>query len=309
VPACRISSALVLALLMIAVDVTRARAADADATPQPADAASPQVASEPVYRAVVEAPAPLEAILTRDVGLVRWQSYAGMTDELLERLMHEAVDESREAAAAEGYFSAVTRVTIDRTTHPAVVTLAVTPGEPTQITSVRISVTGPAATDAPLGTDAIATLTRDWALPKGEIFRQAAWSAAKQKAVATLAASPYAAARITHSEALIDPQSRSAELVVDIDSGPRFRFGSLDIKGLAKYSPSLVRNFNTIEVGEPYRAVELNNYVRRLNASGYFASAQAAIDPDSTHPDDATVDVASAIRPTCSCAPMRATAT
>jgi translocation and assembly module TamA len=292
VPASRISFAFVLALLLGALDAARATAAADGAAAPSQDSEHPPAAAAPAYRVVVDAPAPLAAILTRDVGLVRWQSYAGMTDELLERLMHEAVDESRDAAAAEGYFSAVINVTIDRAAHPAAVTLAVVPGEPTRIASVRITVTGPATTDVPLGTEAIDKLTRGWGLPKGEIFRQAAWSAAKQKALATLAASPYAAARITHSEATIDPERRSADLVVDIASGPRFSFGNLDIKGLSKYPPSLVRNFNGIEAGAPYRAIELDNFVRRLNASGYFASAQAAIEPDPTHPDDATIDVA-----------------
>ena len=146
--------------------------------------------------------------------------------------MREATDETRNAAAAEGFFSPTITVTIDRQADPAVVKLAVVPGEPTRITSVQISVTGPATTDAPLGTDAIAKLTRDWGLAQGEIFRQPAWTAAKTKAVATMEASPYAAAKITHSEASIDPEHRSADLVVDIDSGPPFRFGNLDITGL-----------------------------------------------------------------------------
>ena len=41
-----------------------------------------------------------------------------------------------------------------------------------------------------------------------------------------------------------------------------------------------MRNFNTIEPGDPYDERELLRFVRRLNASGYFASAQAAIDPN-----------------------------
>jgi len=246
----------------------------------------------PAYRVVVDAPDDLRDVLTRNVGVVRWQNYADMTDDLLERLMREAHDEARDVAAAEGYFSPKIAIAIDRTATPPLVTLTVAPGEPTQVASVRITVTGPATTDAPLGTEAIARLRAGWALEKGEVFRQSAWSAAKTKAVATLAASPYAAARIAHSEAAIDPERRSAELSVDIDSGPAFRFGSLEIRGLSKYAPSIVRNFNTIRPGDPYLQSELDRFVRRLNASGYFASAQAAIDPDTTHPDDATVDVA-----------------
>ena len=39
-------------------------------------------------------------------------------------------------------------------------------------------------------------------------------------------------------------------------------------------------NFSTITPGEPYSDAALNRYVRRLNASGYFASVQARIDAE-----------------------------
>jgi len=285
--------------LSLAAGGPAAAAAATDGATDAATAAPPvapesAVAPPPViaYRVTVDAPSPLKEILTRDVGLVRWQSYAEMSEELLAVLLREAADEARNAAAAEGYFSPAITVAVDRQSDPAAVTLAVVPGEPSRITAVRITVTGPAATDVPLGTEAIATLTRDWGLAQGAIFRQPDWSAAKAKAVATLAASPYAAARIIHSEAAIDPERRSAELVVEIDSGPPFRFGDLDITGLARYAPSLVRNFSSIRPGEPYQDRELDNLVRRLNTSGYFASVQATIDPDTTHPDDATIRIA-----------------
>jgi translocation and assembly module TamA len=253
---------------------------------------TPAPATGIAYKIVVEAPSPLKETLQRDVGLVRWQGYAAMTEELLDGLAREAIDESRQAAAAEGWFSATIDVTIDPRTTPRTITLVVTPGEPTRITAVNIEVTGPATTDAPLGTDAIEKLKKEWTLPIGATFRQPAWTAAKEQALATLAASPYAAAKITHSEAFIDPEQFSAKLALELASGPPFRFGDFEITGLSKYPESIVRNFNTIEKGAPYSETELLRFVRRLNASGYFASAQAAIEPDTTHPEDATVKVA-----------------
>ena len=105
----------------------------------------------------------------------------------------------------------------------------------------------------PLGTDAIARLTRDWSLPEGEIFRQSAWTIAKERALATLSGTVYAAARIERSEAAIDPERRSADLMVELASGPAFRFGNFEITGLAKYGPSLVRN---LQHDRPGRAVQ-----------------------------------------------------
>jgi translocation and assembly module TamA len=52
-----------------------------------------------------------------------------------------------------------------------------------------------------------------------------------------------------------------------------------------------VRNFSPIHEGDPYSAPELEQFVRRLNASGYFASVHATIDPDPAHADSAPVRV------------------
>jgi len=168
----------------------------------------------------------------------------------------------------------------------------VDPGVPTRIASVRITVTGPASADSPLGTETIARLTKEWALPEGAQFKQEAWTLAKERAINTLTGSPYAAARLAKSEALIDPEHASADLTVELASGPAFGFGQFEITGLSKYPPSLVRNYSTIVPGTPYSDVVLNQYVRRLNASGYFASVQAKIDPETSHPENATVNIA-----------------
>ena len=41
----------------------------------------------------------------------------------------------------------------------------------------------------------------------------------------------YAAASLAKSEARVDPHTRSAALHVEIDSGPAFRFGPLQVSG------------------------------------------------------------------------------
>ncbi len=164
-------------------------------------------------------------------------------------------------------------------------------GPPTLVSDVTIAVSGPAQQDV-IGSLVVARIQRDWGLPIGEIFRQPAWTAAKTKAVTTLAASPFAAARLTGSEAHIDPDKRSAELAVEIDSGPAFHFGAIGVQGNSKYPQSLVRDFSTIREGDLYSERALDEYIRRLLASGYFASAQASIVPDAANAGAAPVTLA-----------------
>ncbi|MEO8751344.1 MAG: BamA/TamA family outer membrane protein, partial [Casimicrobiaceae bacterium] len=113
--------------------------------------------------------------------------------------------------------------------------------------------------------------------------------AAKDLAVGILAASPYAAAKLTASEARIDPDAHSADLDVALASGPPFRIGEVSVQGLKKYSPELVNAFSTVHAGDLYSERTLDDYARRLLASGYFASVQASIDTDPAQADAAKV--------------------
>ena len=282
---------LALASVLCCQNASSAEAAGGGSEPA---AAAPQSASSDTvhYRVVIDAPSEFTDVLRNSVDLVRWQSYADMTEDLFDRLARDAVDQSREAVSTEGYFTPAIDVDVDRKTQPITVTLRVKPGPPTRIAEVTINVTGPAVDDGGAGAAAVADLTRNWGLPKGAIFRQSAWDSAKVRAVATLVASPYAAAKIVASEARIDPSTREGTLRVDIASGPPFRVGHLEITGLSRYSEALVRNYNTIKPGDLYSAAALDQYLRRLNGTGYFASAQAAIDADPAKADDATVKLA-----------------
>jgi len=243
------------------------------------------------FRVELDGPRALADTLSASLGLVRWQSYEDMTQDLFDRLAREAIGEAHEAAATEGYFSAGVDIAVDTSRTPAVVTVHVTPGDATHIREVDLHVTGPASEDPAAGAQAIDKVRGEWRLPIGAIFRQSAWTTSKERAVATLAAQRYAAAKLASSEAYIDPEARAADLHVEIDSGPPFHVGPLQVQGTRRYDESLVRNYSTLQRGAPYALADLDQYVRRLNATGYFASVHAVIDTDPAHADDAPVTV------------------
>jgi translocation and assembly module TamA len=242
------------------------------------------------YRVVLDAPRALRDTLSASVGLVRWQDYADMTGFLFARLARDAIGEAREAAATQGYFSADVVVDVDRTATPATVSIRVTPGAPSTVRDVDLRVTGPAANE-PAGEAVIATMRKTWGLPAGSVFRQEAWDSAKLRAVAAIAGDRYAAARLTDSRATIDPAAHAADLRVGIDSGPAFHFGPIEVRGVRRYTAEMVRNYSTLQRGSPYSIEELNQYVRRLSAAGYFSSVHAIIDDDAAHAGDAPVTV------------------
>ena len=246
-------------------------------------------AAAQAYRVEIVAPEPVKSAVERSLDLVRWQSYAEIPRDFFDLLVADARSQASDAAAAQGYFSARVASDIDRSTSPPTVRITIEPGEPTTVAAVGLSVVGEAASDSPQGAALIDRVKAAWLLPRGAVFRQADWTAAKARAVQMIAAERYAAAKLTDSKADVDPDAHSAMLTLTIDSGPPFRFGALDIAGLRKYDSSLARNLVTFAPGDPYTAEALETYLRRLNGSGYFASSQATIDADPAQAGAATV--------------------
>jgi translocation and assembly module TamA len=240
---------------------------------------------------VIDAPSPLKATIERNVGLVRWQTYSDMTPELLERLAREAEAEIRNIAAAEGYFSAVADVNVDSEEKPPVVTMTVTPGEPTRITNVDIVVSGDANSE-PLGSAVIAKVRDELGSARGQIFRQSAWSTAKDARARDTARKSLRRAKIVHSRADIDPATRAAVLLLELESGPLFRFRRHRDQRARESTRRRWCATTADSRGEPYDEPTLEQFIRRLNASGYFSSVHASIDTASQHPEEATVRVA-----------------
>jgi translocation and assembly module TamA len=231
------------------------------------------------FRVAIDAPRPFEKMLEEGLPLMRWQSSERVTIPLLERLLTEARETAREALAAEGYFSARVRSSIDSAADPVVARIEVELGPRTRVASVDIDVQGAAARD-PEGRDRIETVRKNWGLVPGEPFRNAEWNEAKDSAVARLARGRYAAARIAESEARIVPEEEAAHLKLKLDSGPIFHAGRVNVSGLKRYPPSVVENLSPHERGEPYDATKLALYQRRLLETGYFNVVHFAIDPD-----------------------------
>jgi translocation and assembly module TamA len=229
------------------------------------------------YRIEIEAPRELKDVLEKGLNIVRWRSDPEMDEERLKRLVDEAIRESREAAATDGYFSAHVQAQVDSSGEPWVVRLRIEPGERTLVKEVDIRFAGPATTDGE-ARPYMQRARQGWTLRPGQPFRQAEWESAKRQAVRDLATFRYAAATIASSEARIDPQTHSAFLSLEIASGPPFRFGELRVTGTRRYSDALITNLAPMHPGDPYDREKLILYQRRLLETGYFASVQAEID-------------------------------
>lgn len=217
--------------------------------------------------------AALEEALTR----FRLPAEADEADE--ERELRRAERAAIEVLATEGYFNPSVRFE----PNPAEVSryrLVVTPGRLTTVTAVDIAFKG-ALTEAAYAERA-ARLRREWSLEVGKPFRSADWEAAKNRLLLAVTAHDFAAATLADSSAEVDAESGSAVLKVEIDSGPAYRIGPLQIEGLERYQASLVERFNPFTTGDPYDRAMMVQFQQALQETAYFSSVVVTLglEPD-----------------------------
>lgn len=241
------------------------------------------------YDLVVQAPGPLDALLSEHLDLQRFRrvpASAGLTSAELDRLIAQVPQEADALLRTEGYFDS--RVTATREQGDAGlprVVVQVEPGPRTRIDAVTLSVAGELQQRAEIG-QAVARSLREqvrdeWALPAGEPFRQQDWTAAKNAMLATLHASGYPAARWQETEARVQRSEQRASLLARADSGPLFHLGAMRVEGLERYPERAVRNLVDLSPGTPYTERGLLEAQDRLRQSGLFEGAvlEMAVDP------------------------------
>ncbi|MDB5742733.1 MAG: surface antigen [Polaromonas sp.] len=241
--------------------------------------ATPEVTA---FDIAVRAPAPVREMLEKHLELQRYRAVTDLDEAELERLVLLAERNVRNLVGTLGYFSPVIRITREGGVNERpVIAVAVEPGQATQIGPVAITFAGDIATSA--DTDAAAQRTeieRNWRLPTGQPFTQDAWSGAKTQALRQLVARRYPAGKLAGSLADVDAASSTASLRVDLDSGPLYRLGPMQVSGVERYDPVLVPRLARLNQGDVYDLGQLVEAQQRLASSGYFDSAYVFINPE-----------------------------
>ncbi|HVK95158.1 MAG TPA: autotransporter assembly complex family protein [Noviherbaspirillum sp.] len=236
------------------------------------------------YTVEIKGAGKLSSLLREHLDISRRQNAVLSTDEL-ERLVAITPQQARELLATESYFSAVVQPVLDRGVDLWVVRIAIALGPETRVDALDIHFSGGIVSGPNADQRRMNQLRRRWQLKQGEIFRQTAWNEAKSELLKGLLVRDFPAATIIRSEARIDPQKSSAALTVEVDSGPAFTFGELNIQGLERYSRTMIDSQNPIHPGDPYSQEKLNELQSRLEDSGYFRSAFATVDIDPAQPE------------------------
>ena len=231
--------------------------------------------AQAAYRTVIDAPAPLKALLTEFLDLARYQERADMNDEQLNFMIATASEQVARLAATEGYFSPKTTVNLEKNAAQPVVHVTVAPGKRTVVEKLTLDISGAVTARSPAQAE---ELRRGWSLRSGAPFRQADWASAKQEALDVLTRRRYPGARLVDSQARVDADANAAALSASYDSGPLFSLGALRVSGTRRYPESIVRNLNPLHAGEEYSVDRLLEFQRQVLRTPYFSNVVIDID-------------------------------
>ena len=237
----------------------------------------------------VQAPPELKTLLERYLDIVRLGRLAreDVAESEWTRLIDAAPAQVRELLQTEGYFRPsvkIERLARSAPGTPEAVRLIVDAGSRARIARVTLGNEGDLERAALAGDPAALALRAQWRaaweLPLGKEFRNAAWEDAKASALARLRAAGYATAQWTGTAADVDVASDQVRLFASIDSGPLFRFGSLEIDGLHAQDASTVAHLVGAVRGAPVTETLLLDFQERLQKSGLFDSVAVTLDTD-----------------------------
>lgn len=232
------------------------------------------------YGVTIEAPQALRRLLEDNLPVVRWQKNEQIDHAQLRLLYRKTPDEVKKLLETEGYFSPEVDMRMETAGEKDEITITVRPGEPVLVAGVEIVFTGAIAQQEASVRPKESDLRERWALHEGMRFRQADWEAAKGALLRQVRRVRYPRARMTKSQAEVDPDTRRAVLRVEIDSGSPVRFGAIRIEGLKRYGEEVIMRERPVKPGSVYRQNALAGWQTRIQDTGYFRFVEVFADLD-----------------------------
>lgn len=230
--------------------------------------------------------ASIKRLLEKHLQIIEWRDNPRTTAQEWQRLFETAPQNIRNMLATEGYFSPTITSELDKSGEVSKAKFTVNLGKPSLVRSVDIQFTGAISQASQEASPNMATLRQEWLLAKGEIFRQEYWTQSKRRLLTSLLVERYPNASISNSLAEVNTEENTVALKIEVNSGEAVHFGALNIEGLERYSPSVVKNLNPIKPNAIYTQTDLLTFQTRLQESGYFSNVEVTADSKAASADN-----------------------
>ena len=172
-----------------------------------------------------------------------------------------------ELLRSQGYYDAVVEPRIDRTGNALLVVLDAEPGEQYRFQSVELPGLEAAGDEA-------AELREEFAVKAGDPVVAEDVIAANVALQVALGEQGFALAEIGEQQITIDHETRRAQLVLPVKTGPLASFGAIRVSGRPPFSPRHVAQIARFDSGERFQKSKVDDLRRALIATGLVASAE-----------------------------------
>lgn len=224
-------------------------------------------------------PAALQSI-TSSVGVITRLATDQDASEL-SRLRRRAREATISALETQGYFSPKVTLNVGRDVGGETWDITIEPRERTKVESVDLSFKGQIA--SPEFAGRVTLIKNHWELKAGQPFINEDWRQAKASLIDNVSSKDFFLAHVLSSQARIDADSATADLRMDVDSGPRVRLGAMTTTGLKRVPQKLIDRYVRYEPGEPYDQTQLDDWQQALQSTGFFRGAFVTLDSNPAH--------------------------
>lgn len=192
----------------------------------------------------------------------------------LRRLRRLAEGQIREALEAYGYYNPVIVIDSPETTNGCWLTrISIVRGPPVRLRRVEASIVGEAAASA-----AYQRLLRANPLRTGDVLRHASYDRYKRSFGDLARQQGYFAGAFTTARLEVYAQDNVADVILEWDSGPRYRFGPVTFEQEV-LREELVQRFVEFRPGDPYDGAQIETLYNALLGTGYFATVDLRTQP------------------------------
>lgn len=230
--------------------------------------------------------AEIKAMLEEYLPLITQQQLEALDEEQMGFLAEEAPDNVQTMLYTRGYFNG--QVAVEKSGNGYVV--RVTPGPQTKIDNVGVAIVGDVLQDDDLA-QYYKNAMENWQLPIGSAFSQSEWNDSKSSVLSAVTRKKYPLAKMTHSQATINPDNNTADLNVTVESNRPIYFGDFVISGTKRYPASVVRGLAQFQPGSPYDLDKLLDYQQALEQDGHYSGASVQADFNAMQDDRVPVKV------------------
>jgi translocation and assembly module TamA len=198
----------------------------------------------------------------------------------VQRLFKQGEDDIRKALQPFGWYNPVIKSELKGEAPDWTATYTVDAGPETDIARIDIQLTGEGKDYAPLQR----VVSRPH-LKQGGRLKHQDYENLKDRLMKAAAAGGYLDANFTRRELRVDVQSNSAEVLLTLDTGPRWYFGDVTIDQDGRLKDSLLRRYVKIVPGQPFDSGKLLDTQFALTDLDYFKLVEVEPQKGKAGPD------------------------